>query len=366
MVWSSAGEPVAGAFRWGRQFCLVVAGVVAVGFGSVGAAVAARWRVQAIPRGAPNLNAVSCSSAKACTAVGDGPEVLRSNGTEWSIQETAKPASASSWSFGGVSCPSATACIAVGSLWIKGVRSVALVERWNGSSWEVQPLPLPGSEPSGLSAVSCTSATACTAVGGYAVLDTGPTPDADSGVSLVERWNGSTWSIQRTPTTLALNGVSCAAPMLCTAVWLNLAGDPVALRWAGRGWSLSKAPSGLGTDFWAVSCPSVKVCTIVGEFNGGSGGGYAVVTEWDGLRWRSPPPAVSNNDAFSFHGVTCTSARACTAVGPDAVAVEWNGSHVSSQDFPNVDWFGGVSCSSRTACVAVGSAYPGDVVERRS
>lgn len=40
----------------------------------------------------------------------------------------------------------------------------ALAEAWNGSSWTVQPTPNPDGYAS-LAAISCTSASACTAVG---------------------------------------------------------------------------------------------------------------------------------------------------------------------------------------------------------
>jgi hypothetical protein len=45
---------------------------------------------------------------------------------------------------------------------------VTLAEHWNGSRWAIQPTPNPtGQAPSVLSGVSCTAATACTAVGDY-------------------------------------------------------------------------------------------------------------------------------------------------------------------------------------------------------
>ena len=45
---------------------------------------------------------------------------------------------------------------------------VTLAERWNGTSWTIQPTPSPpGAHSSDLTGISCTSATACTAVGNY-------------------------------------------------------------------------------------------------------------------------------------------------------------------------------------------------------
>ena len=60
-----------------------------------------------------------------------------------------------------------------------------LAEAWNGSTWSVQKLPKTrAAEASTFFGVSCTSATACTAVGAY--LDSSGVE-----VSLAEAWNGT-------------------------------------------------------------------------------------------------------------------------------------------------------------------------------
>jgi hypothetical protein len=56
-----------------------------------------------------------------------------------------------------------------------------------------------------LASVSCSAATACTAVGN------------DFGAPLVERLSGSSWSIQSTPITRPLYGVACVAATTCVA-----------------------------------------------------------------------------------------------------------------------------------------------------
>jgi len=81
----------------------------------------------------------------------------------WSRQLAAKPASKNS-ALTAVSCTSRRACVAVGYFMNKSGRSFALVERWNGIRWSIQPNPA-GTHLSLLSGVSCTSARACTAVG---------------------------------------------------------------------------------------------------------------------------------------------------------------------------------------------------------
>jgi len=66
----------------------------------------------------------------------------------------------------GVSCTWATAGITVGSYVNGAGQQVTLAERWNGTSWTIQPTRNPGGGPErSLNGVSCTSAMACTAAG---------------------------------------------------------------------------------------------------------------------------------------------------------------------------------------------------------
>src|SRR5262249_58523763 len=92
----------------------------------------------------------------------------------------------------GVSCTAADACTAAG-YYTNGLRHIhPLAERWDGTSWRIQAAPSPLGRPlSGFFAVSCTSATACTAVGAQT--------DATGTTALAERWDGTSWRVQATP-----------------------------------------------------------------------------------------------------------------------------------------------------------------------
>src|SRR5262249_49700269 len=139
------------------------------------------------------FNAVSCSPASSCTAVGSFTDssgtgaalAERWNGTSWAVQSVPNPSGAQSSFLSGVSCTSSTACIAVGSSTLG-----TLAEQWNGPAWRLQPPPSPGPPPI-LLAVSCASSSACTAVG--------TTDSSGGGVTLAERWNGTKWTVKSTP-----------------------------------------------------------------------------------------------------------------------------------------------------------------------
>jgi hypothetical protein len=115
----------------------------------------AKWTIQrtrnpVIGKDGSELAAVSCSSPKPCTAVGDSnitdskSDTLAEyrNGTKWVVQPTPKYPHGNESELTGVSCPSATVCIAAG---ISGNidTEVTLAEYWNGVNWVIQPTPNP-------------------------------------------------------------------------------------------------------------------------------------------------------------------------------------------------------------------------------
>src|SRR5581483_37193 len=106
----------------------------------------------------------------------------------------------------GVSCPNASDCEATGSS-RNGSTTTTLAELWNGSTWTIQATPNASGTFSQLEGVSCTSASACTAVGS----------------GLAERWNGSNWTLQliTKPKEVDLLRVSCTDASTCMAdgIW---------------------------------------------------------------------------------------------------------------------------------------------------
>lgn len=183
-------------------------------------------RVSATRRRADELAPRSCLSTKECTAVGDyysKSDEKRTlaeawNGTTWAIQEVPSPAEARFTELAKVSCTSSTACTAVGQTLGEAKTSpwTPLVERWNGTTWALQEAPSPvGAGHTSLQSVSCTATAACAAVGSY-VNSSGVI------VTLAESWNGTKWAIQETPNPTGakmseLFGISCTSTENCIA-----------------------------------------------------------------------------------------------------------------------------------------------------
>jgi hypothetical protein len=344
------------------------------------------WSVQATPNpagaDATGLFAVSCASATACTATGStagssgtpSPLAEAWHGTTWKVQATALPAGAGGGQLTGVSCTSAQACTATGYASDNEGGFAALAERWNGTAWGIQATPNPaGAGQSALSAVSCTSPTACTAAGAYIDKTGMPT--------LAEAWNGTAWSIQNTPNPPDTRGnqfdaIACTSPARCTAVGqqADQAGTPSplgeALGSAGWGIVVTPAPTGARSgQLTAVSCPATNSCTAVGNYYRRVNAPSALAETWNGTRWRIQPATDPAGSTGSYlQGVSCSSPQACTAVGfyftrgarpALPLAESWNGTSWSVRRVPvpagaAQTWLYAVSCVSPRTCTAVG------------
>jgi hypothetical protein len=317
------------------------------------------------------LGAVSCSRAASCTAVGEyvsagGTELTLAehwNGSAFVIQSTPNPSGAVDSLLRGVSCTSARACVAVGTEVTSAGGILPLAERWNGHSWTLIP-PVPGGP---LAAVSCSSASACTAVGG-------------SGSPLAERWNGSTWTIQPIAplsgaTATALNGVSCPSATSCLAVghWVN-GGHTFALaeRWNGSAWFFELPPnqSSSFNDLSAVSCPAPSACSAVGTFADPITGLTKTLGEFSPgtASWTlADTPSPGQTHSF-LDSVSCATTTSCTAIGDyddikgtettlGAFGTGTSWSFGATPTVPSKNTFArGVSCPTVTECILVGFA----------
>jgi hypothetical protein len=327
------------------------------------------WTIVSIP-GNGLLSGISCTSASSCEAVGQGSggatlaEVW--NGSNWTIQTTQNPAGAASSQLNDVSCKSASACEAVGAF-DSGGTTQTLAEKWNGSNWVIQSTPNASSAAeSALRGVSCTSASACEAVGQGA---TGP-----SSVSLAEVWNGTNWTIQTTPngstSVNQLEGVSCTAANACTAT-----GNGLAERWNGSNWTLQTLASPHGdtpAELSRVSCTDKTRCMAVGTFFDKEAVEMLVTEQWNGTSWKVfAAPVRTANDSNGLADVSCTFATACTAVGfyhdpngPNhALAEDWSlrwqlQAPLIPFDNPLASSLDAVSCPFVNFCAAVGGEEP--------
>jgi hypothetical protein len=312
-----------------------------------------------------SLGGVSCPSVSACTAAGDDGAALAEawNGTSWSVQQISTPPGNASPALSAVSCASASACLAVGSYRSTQQLDVPFAEVWNGTSWSLRKVPPSPQGGDVLTGVSCFAPSACVAVG-YRNSTTAPS-------TLAETWNGTSWSIQQTPdqpgaVESVLSGVSCTSATACTAVgWYLPPGGSFTPRfslaeaWNGTSWSIQPTPlqhSKADHTLDGVSCTSATACTAVGHV------GYQTLAEaWNGTSWSNQPTPHPEHGPDLLLGVSCTSASACIAVGSaydGTIGEVWDGTSWSIVPTPGPHTVvplpsGSVSCTSASACTAV-------------
>ena len=362
---------------------------------AAGTAVAAETAV-ALPAGAKTtptndfLYSISCFSAKNCTAVGNWAyhsEFVQShtlaerwNGSKWSKQTTPEPSASSIARFDGVACPTAKMCVAVGADFtgLGSAYTNPILAVWNGSKWTLDKIKEPSGGSNGfLEGVACSGARQCLAVGyyvnrsnstqnlvetwngstwtagvpanssaSYNVLDGIACPArndcfavgqyrnaASEDVTFTDKWNGSSWSPQPTPSPASalsrLNGVGCTNTTRCMSVGNRESTtsavpptDTLAEHWNGSSWtrSLPGNPSGNSqpnNNLNAVSCPGLTNCLAVGAYTNKSGTSVTLGEKWSGSKWTITKTPTVPKAAFGsyFLGVACASAKYCLAVG---------------------------------------------------
>jgi O-glycosyl hydrolase len=260
------------------------------------------------------LTDVSCTEATYCVVLANGGEGSQTsevwNGAEWTSQPLDVPSSSSSFGLTDLSCASTSSfCEAVG--FGRGEAFTPLAERWDSSSWRTQSA---GSGNAELYGASCPSANWCMAVGWRE-----PHTRRDASTA-AETWDGTAWSLVPTPGTSSphnngLNTVSCSSASACLAVGsVTCPAKPLAERWANQQWSfIARPPLTCGVD--DLSCANPNACLTVNSEQ---------AAYWNGKTWAKehtePSAASVFAKPFAFRvtsrTVSCPAADYCVVGGP--------------------------------------------------
>jgi hypothetical protein len=199
-----------------------------------------------------------------------------------------------------------------------------LIERWNGKAWSIMASPNASGPATELSAVSCTGSganEACAAVGSYS-----PRPEGNPYYAAAERMIHGKWVVVRTPKVSndqsnALTAVSCTSAKSCFAVGGRRRGLGATLieRWNGKAWTVATSLNPKGytlSQFNGISCTSAKNCVAAGLYSLNSVIDFTLINRWNGKRWTidsTPKPIGAAGSAFT--GVSCVGGTKCIAVG---------------------------------------------------
>ena len=214
------------------------------------------------------LSAIKVISSTNVWAVGttiSGTLVEHWNGTAWSIVPSPNPAGSSASYLLSVSATGPNDVWAVGSTSsVSGVNalSATLVEHWNGTAWSIVPSPNVAPQRSGLYVQD--QLDAVVAISPTNAWASGFSNDVASGSFLpfhtvIEHWNGASWSIVASPNLFQHNTLSAIAANGANDVWTvgngwtdQATGVPVAtpelLHWTGSAWASVTPPARVGTS----------------------------------------------------------------------------------------------------------------------
>jgi hypothetical protein len=242
----------------------VTAGAVALA-GPAGAATGSIWTVQ--PTVSPQAKAADITNSTLISVSASGP------GEAWAVgtfmnqkaldQPLAEHRSASTWTRVSVPEPAGQQALlnavddlgptdawAVGTSFSGGIEAtpagVTLIEHWNGTNWSIVPSPDPAAGIPGdtdvLTAISGTGPDDLWAAGW-------DTDEATQTIQLLfEHWNGATWTAVTSPTPVMsaqfATGITAISPDNVWAVGTNETGNQRTLsaHWNGTAWSIVPTP----------------------------------------------------------------------------------------------------------------------------
>ncbi len=201
-----------------------------------------------------NLYGVVAVSANNVWAVGDyststGADqtlIEHWNGTSWSIVTSPNVNS-------NFNALSSVAAVSANNIWAVGYYQSSrpsadqtLIEQWNGTSWSIIASPNQGTRSNVLNGVAAGSASNIWAVGDYINSSTG------TDQTLIEHWNGTSWNIVASPNVNSnyYNYLYSVAAVSANNIWavgnyLNGKGSHFTLieHWNGTSWSIVPSPN---------------------------------------------------------------------------------------------------------------------------
>jgi hypothetical protein len=337
------------------------------------------------------------SGTQACAAPGSSGDgqcslVEHWNGKTWTRVKSPNPAGSKGVMFEAVEAISATNVWAVGQYHcpVSVCSTKTLTEHWNGKSWKIVPSPNPTSstlDPSNdLNGVTAVSANNVWAVGSY--TDKPGSSGYDDSAGLVEHWDGKHWKIVKSPESpsdVELRGVAAVS---ATDIWAvgddnaetGSGGGTIVERWNGKTWSSVHSPSPAPdySNLYAVAAVSAKDLWAVGNDGApyvarrvghdAAKGMAPLIERWNGTKWqqvKSQNPQGGNTitglisvDAVSADNAWAVGLYTSTS-GPVKTLIEhWNGTAWSIVASPNPNdgssGLQGVSGSSASNIWSVG------------
>jgi hypothetical protein len=222
--------------------------------------------------------------------------------------------------FAAVEVTSANDAWAVGTTQVipqgQAPHNVTLIERWNGTSWRATTSPNIGTNENDLFAVSATSANDAWAVGNY--FDEGTL----AWKTLALHWDGGSWIVVPTPSPstrfATLDGVVAIAPNDVWAVGARqtsgstIRNRPLIEHWDGTAWKVANGPMPHSDN---VFLQGVAAGSSGDVWAVGFAGAKTLIEHFDGAAWKIIPSPSPAPRADFLHSVVAISPADAWAVG---------------------------------------------------
>ncbi|MDQ2809237.1 MAG: S-layer homology domain-containing protein [Chloroflexota bacterium] len=256
----------------------------------------------------------------------------------WSLSDTAPAGTL--W---GVSAPTTNDVWAVGNQ-----INNTLIKHWNGTAWAVVPSPNLGTDPNVLYAVAMPAAGDGWAVG------TAGTNMAGSNRTLIEHWDGSSWSLVASPNPVNsgnyLYGVTASAPDNAWAVGERVSNTgrlTLILHWDGTIWQEVASPNKVGFNVLqsVVARTATDVWAVGNAFDNSNTLYTTLIEHWDGATWSivSSPNAGNGTDYLTdvsvsgLNDVWAVGAyQAVNTAADHPLTLHWNGTQWSIATTPDI------------------------------
>ena len=302
------------------------------------------WQVVPSPnigRIGSQLSSISAVNANDIWAVGYDFTKLYSNrtliehwdGFSWQVVPSPNVGSDINFLY-GVAALSANNVWAVGFYRNGSLRT--LIEHWDGTQWSVVPSPNVGANDNQLEGIVSLSANNIWAVGTYFNVQK---PRAN--LTLIEHWNGSQWSVVRSPnTTETINDLTAVAALSANNIWAVGYGETpgyitLVEHWNGSKWSIVKSPNvpNSNSTLQGISILAPNNIWAAGFYYDNTSHRDATLIEhWNGSAWSIVQSANNGTNFDRLLAITALSANDVWAVGDDdngtstyTLIEHWNG-----------------------------------------
>jgi hypothetical protein len=314
-------QPVPAVRHGGKAVVAAFIAALIAAFPATASAATAHWTIVPSP-GIGTLADITCLAVNDCWAVGGGDDyktlIEHNAGSGWVVANSPNPSGASSSRLSGLTCVSVSDCWAVGS-YLGTSAEPSLIEHYNGSTWTIVTSADPGASANLLTSVRCVDASNCWAVGAYYTI---------GAHTLIEQYNGKGWVAVPGLSDASLQDVACLSVLGdCWAVGsrsgtaCTTPGHICTLieHNSGSGWVIVPSPDAATAyvDFLtSLTCKSASNCWAVGAYDDATKSRRLTLTEhYDGSSWAvvTSPNLAGRQEVLT--GVNCATAGNCWAVG---------------------------------------------------